>query len=80
MHHRGATKSPPTPTPGRRRTIDGSLAFALAALVLMPLSQGAEAQGAAFAERELSELEADTERLMLQPVSVTDRRSDTFVE
>lgn len=80
MHLRGATKSPPTPRPGRRRRIDGPLALALAAIVLIPLPQVAQGQDAARAERELSELESDAERLLLQPVSTSDRKSDTFVE
>jgi tetratricopeptide (TPR) repeat protein len=46
----------------------------------MPLPRVAQGQDAARAERELSELESDTERLMLQPVSSSDRKSDTFVE
>jgi tetratricopeptide (TPR) repeat protein len=77
MHLRGATTSPPTPTLGKRRAVEAWPAVLLA-LALTPHS--ATAQDTGDANREIVDLEADAQRLLSRPVSLSDQRSDTFVE
>jgi len=80
MQARGATASPPTPTLGRGRASGFWTACTLAA-VLVPLHVPvASAQDLSAANRELTDLEADTQRLMADRVRPHDLKSGTFVE
>ena len=89
MRPRGATTSPPTPTLGRRRAKRGvrdAVPFVLCVSLLAGMAptafvvSGASAQDVTAANREVAELESDTQRLMAQRVRPHDLKSDTFVE
>ncbi|MBT8469074.1 MAG: tetratricopeptide repeat protein [Deltaproteobacteria bacterium] len=56
------------------------LGFFLAASLVASFASPAEAQDFAATNRELSDLEADAQRLMADPVRPLDRKSATFVE
>ena len=79
MHPRGATTSPPTPTLGRGRASGRWLGLVLAGMLGLAIPTAA-AQDLGRVDQELSDLESDTQRLLLQPVRTHDLRSDTFVE
>ena len=79
MHPRGATQSPPTPTLGRGRASGRGLGLILAGMLGLAIPT-AGAQDFGQVDRALSDLESDTQRLLLQPVRTHDLRSDTFVE
>jgi len=83
MQARGATASPPTLTLGRGRARRLWLGFipaiglvASTALVAPEVA----AQDLTSANRELSDLESDAQRLMADPVRPHDLKSETFVE
>jgi len=80
MRPGGASVSPPSPTRGRGRAQRIWLGFFLAASLVASLASQAIAQDLAAANRELSDLEADAERLMADPVRPLDLKSATFVE
>jgi len=92
MRPRGATTSPPTPTLGRGRAKRVWLGFTPPNLVLwtfglvLPFALVASvppdvaAQDMTAANREVSDLESDTQRLMASRVRPHDLKSDTFVE
>jgi len=80
MRPGGASVSPPSPTRGRGRAQRVWLGFFLAASLVASLASQAIAQDLAAANRELSDLEADAERLMADPVRPLDLKSATFVE
>lgn len=80
MHPRGATTSPPTPTLGRGRASEAWLGLILAMGVFLIAAPHAAAQNLTEPNRELADLESDTERLMSQRVQPHDAKSDTFVE
>jgi tetratricopeptide (TPR) repeat protein len=79
MHPRGATTSPPTPTLGRRRANGAWLGLILAGTLGLAVPRAA-AQDLSQANKELSDLESETQRLMSQQVRGHDSKSDTFVE
>lgn len=88
MRPRGATSSPPTPTLGKGRAqrvwlglrlsliLTSNAAFGLVA----PVVPEAAAQDINAANRELSDLESDTQRLMVTHVRPHNLKSATFVE
>jgi len=83
MRPRGATTSPPTPTLGRgqaQRAWLGFIRFALAFSLFASVTPDVVAQDLTAANREVSDLESDTQRLMANPVPPHDLKSDTFVE
>ena len=83
MRRRGATPSPPSPKLGRGRAWQGRLGVALTmGLLASGVSglSGASAQDLNQLNRDLAEIESDTQRLMSRPVRVDTRKSDTFVE
>ena len=80
MHPRGATPSPPSPTLGRGRAIEAWLGLILAVSVVAPIVSPAAAQDLSQPNRQLADLESDTERLMSRRVQPHDLKSDTFVE
>jgi len=83
MRPRGATTSPPTPTLGRGRAQRlwlGFIRFALAFSLFASVTPDVAAQDLAAANREVSDLESDTQRLMANPVRPHDLKSNTFVE
>ena len=83
MRPRGATTSPPTPTLGRgraQRAWLGFIRFALAFSLFASVTPDVVAQDLTTANREVSDLESDTQRLMANPVPPHDLKSDTFVE
>ena len=81
MRPRGATTSPPTPTLGRgRRVWREWVPFALCVSLLASVGSGVAAQDMTAANREVSDLESDTQRLMERRVHPHDLKSDTFVE
>ena len=77
MHPRGATTSPPTPTLGRGRASGRWLGLVLAGMLGLAIPTAA-AQDLGRVNQELSDLESDTQRLLLQPVRTHDLRSDTL--
>ena len=80
MRPGGGTVSPPSPTLGRGRAQRICLGFFLVmGLLASPASEGM-AQDLAAANRELSDLEADAQRLIADPVRRHDLKSETFVE
>ena len=79
MHPRGATTSPPTPILGRGRANGVWLGLILAGTLGLAVPQ-ATAQDLTQPNRELSDLESDTQRLMSRPVRGQDLKSETFVE
>ncbi len=86
MQPRGATTSPPTPTLGRGRArrvwrdlVPLALCVSLVAAVAS-VASGVAAQDVTAANREVADLESDTERLMAQRVRRQGLKSDTFVE
>ncbi len=80
MRARGATASPPSPTTGRGKAGGAWLGLTLASLLLALPAPRAAAQDFDQANRQLSELESDAERLLSHPVRARDTKSDTFVE
>jgi tetratricopeptide (TPR) repeat protein len=84
MRPRGATTSPPTPTLGRgRRVWREWVPFALCVSLLASVASvgsGVAAQDMTAANREVSDLESDTQRLMERRVHPHDLKSETFVE
>ena len=80
MHLRGATASPPTPTLGRGRANEAWLGWILALGVSLLVGSPATAQDLTQPNRELADLESDTQRLMSRGVQPHDSKSDTFVE
>jgi len=80
MRPRGATTSPPTPTPGRGRAREVWLRFTLIFSLVASVAPDVAAQDLTAANREVADLESDTQRLMARPVRPHDRKSDTFVE
>ncbi len=79
MRRRGATPSPPSPKPGRGRARRGRLGVALVGSLLVSVSSVA-AQDISRLNRDLAEIEGDTDRLLRGAVPVDTRRTDTFVE
>lgn len=80
MRARGATASPPSPTAGRGKARSAWAISALASLLFAVAAPRAAAQDLTQANRVLSELESDAERLLSYPVRSTDKKSETFVE
>ena len=83
MQARGATASPPTLTLGRGRARRLWLGFILAIGLVASMAlvaHEAAAQDLTSANRELSDLESDAQRLMAGPVRPHDLKSETFVE
>ncbi len=80
MRPGGATGSPPSPTRGRGRAQRIRLGLFLALGLLALDAPKAAAQDLATANRTLSELEADAQRLLADPVRPLDLKSETFVE
>ncbi|RZV54883.1 MAG: tetratricopeptide repeat protein [Deltaproteobacteria bacterium] len=80
MRPGGATGSPPSPTRGRGRAQRIRLGLFLALGLLALDAPEAAAQDLATANRALSELEADAQRLLADPVRPLDLKSETFVE
>jgi len=80
MKPRGATTSPPTPTLGRGRAQGVWLGVILAFGLLASAPSEGAAQGPEAVDRELADLESDTQRLMARKVRPNPPRSDTFVE
>jgi tetratricopeptide (TPR) repeat protein len=83
MRPRGATTSPPTPTLGRgraQRALWAAVSVALCVSLFGPIAPEVAAQDVTAANREVAELESDTQRLMAQRVQPHDLKSDTFVE
>ncbi len=80
MRPGGASVSPPSPTLGRGRAQRIWLGFFLAASLVASLASQAIAQDLAAANRDLSDLEADAQRLVADPVRPLDLKSATFVE
>ncbi len=80
MRPGGASVSPPSPTLGRGRAQRIWLGFFLAVGVLASVASQATAQDLAAANRSLSDLEADAQRVMADPVRPLDLKSETFVE
>ncbi len=80
MRPGGASESPPSPTLGRGRAQRIWLGLLLAAGLLATSASEGLAQDLAAANRDLSNLEADAQRLMAIPVRPLDRKSETFVE
>ena len=80
MRARGATTSPPTPTLGRGRAQRVWLGFLLALGLLASAAPEVAAQDLGDANRTVSDLESDTQRLMADPVRRHDLKSKTFVE
>ena len=96
MRPRGATTSPPTPTLGRGRaqwvwlgftpprllvcSFGRTLGFVLAFALFASVAPEVAAQDMTAANREVSDLESDTQRLMASRVRPHDLKSDTFVE
>jgi tetratricopeptide (TPR) repeat protein len=92
MRPRGATPSPPTPTLGRGRARRVWLGFTqcrpfvrafglvLAFGVFASVAPDVAAQDVTAANREVTDLESDTQRLMATRVRPHDLKSDTFVE
>ncbi len=79
MRRRGATPSPPSPKLGRGRAWQGRLGVALVGSLLASVSTVA-AQDLNQLNRDLADIESDTQRLMSRPVPVNTRKTDTFVE
>ena len=80
MRPGGASESPPSATPGRGRAQRNWLGLFLALGLLASFASEGLAQNLAAANRDLSDLEADAQRLMADPVRPLDRKSETFVE
>ncbi len=80
MQPRGATASPPTPTLCRGRAQRVGHGIILALCLVTSIAPKAAAQDAAPADRELTDLESDTQRLMARKVRPNALKSDTFVE
>jgi len=85
MQPRGATASPPTPTLGRGRAKRVRLRFGLTFILAVCLAASAAPEAGAQdvsdeANRALSDLESDAQRLMADRVRPHDLKSDTFVE
>ena len=83
MRPRGATTSPPTPTLGRgraQRVWLGFIQLALAFGLFASAAPEVAAQDVTAANREVSDLESDTQRLMATRVRPHDLKSSTFVE
>ncbi|TFH32310.1 MAG: tetratricopeptide repeat protein [Myxococcales bacterium] len=83
MRPRGATTSPPTPILCRgraQRLWGGILPLALAVSLFASAMPHGAAQDVTAANREVAELESDTQRLIAQQVRRHDLKSDTFVE
>ena len=80
MRPGGASESPPSATPGRGRAQRIWLGLFLALGLLASFASEGLAQNLAAANRDLSDLEADAQRLMADPVRPLDRKSETFVE
>ena len=80
MRPGGATGSPPSPTLGRGRAQRIRLGLFLAVSLLASHVPEAAAQDLASANRMLSELEADAQRVLADPVRALDLKSETFVE
>ncbi len=80
MRPGGASESPPSATPGRGRAQRIWLGLFLALGLLASFASEGLAQNLATANRDLSDLEADAQRLMADPVRPLDRKSETFVE
>ena len=96
MRPRGATTSPPTPTLGRGRAkrvwlgitplrllvwaFGRTFGFVLAFALFASVAPEVAAQDMTAANREVSDLESDTQRLMASRVRPHDLKSDTFVE
>ena len=83
MRPRGATTSPPTPTLGRGRAHRVWLGFIQLVLTFGLFASAAPevaAQDVTAANREVSDLESDTQRLMATRVRPHDLKSSTFVE
>ena len=79
MRRRGATPSPPSPKLGRGRAWQGRLGVALVGSLLASVSP-ASAQDLSRLNRDLAEIEGDTQRLVSRPIPVDTRKTDTFVE
>ena len=83
MRPRGATTSPPTPTLGRgraQRVWLGFIQLVLAFGLFASAAPEVAAQDVTAANREVSDLESDTQRLMATRVRPHDLKSSTFVE
>lgn len=80
MRARGATSSPPSPKAGRGQARSAWAIFAFASLLFAVAAPRAASQDLTQANRQLSELESDADRLLSYPVRATDKKSDTFVE
>lgn len=89
MRRRGATPSPPSPKLGRGRAWQGRLGIALVIAFLASSSPSgfpfgfpsrALAQDINQLNRDLADIESDTQRLLSRPVRVDTRKTDTFVE
>jgi len=83
MRPRGATTSPPTPTLGRgraQRVWLGLIQLVLTFGLFASAAPEVAAQDVTAANREVSDLESDTQRLMATRVRPHDVKSSTFVE
>lgn len=80
MRPRGATASPPTPILGRGRAQGTWVGFVLVLALLTSATPEVAAQDLTQVNRELSDLESDTQRLMASRVHADDLKRDTFVE
>ena len=80
MRPGGATVSPPSPTLGRGRTRRTWLGFILGVGLVASAAPQATAQDLASVNREISDLESDTQRLVANRVLPHDLKSETFVE
>ena len=83
MRPRGATTSPPTPTLGRgraQRVWLGLIQLVLTFGLFASAAPEVAAQDVTAANREVSDLESDTQRLMATRVRPHDLKSSTFVE
>ena len=80
MRPGGATVSPPSPILGRGRAQGVWLGLILVIGLVASVAPSASAQDLTSANRELSDLESDAQRLMADRVRPRDLKSATFVE
>lgn len=76
----GATASPPSPRLRRGQANRNWLGLGLAVGILASFAPEATAQDLSAANRALSELESDAQRILAEKVQPLDHKSDTFVE